>query len=127
MSAETNDADARTVTAEIYHTRFLGDRSEVSELCRDIRCGMVDAEEIDLKTFSRCYEYAGEVEVELSDCLNTWEAAWSAWEAGEGHNPSETRSMATGDIVAYKTNDETEWAGMAVSIGFETLPLLSSL
>jgi len=125
---EANDDGSTTTTHEatVYHTRFVDEDDDAFELTRDIRMGYEWAvnhgriihREVRTDVFDAAYVEAGTVEVDVPASRSPEAAAYKAWEAGKGHDPGSTRSMATGDIIVVDGD-----AHFVDSIGFETVDL----
>ena len=101
------------MNATIYHTPYGADDEQTAEIARDIRMGLDwfqnDAGHGPLAhVFDEVYAEAGEVDAD--DPV----AAYEAWEQGEGHDPTETRSMSVGDIIVVDGV-----AHFVESVGFE--------
>jgi hypothetical protein len=102
------------MTARIYHLQFVDEGHDAFELTRDIRMGTDWCADhgIDPTDHLDLYTLVGTVDRE------TPTEAYRRWEAGWGHDPSETRSMAVGDLIVI---DGTVF--FVDSIGFEVLDM----
>jgi len=115
--------NATTTEAAIYHTTFDAD-DPAFETARDLRMGyewVEDECDFDVAdTFADAYDHAGTVDVtvEPDGSGEAAREAYEAWETGEGHDPTETRSMSVGDLILI---DGTVW--FVDNIGFVAVDL----
>jgi len=82
--------------ARVYHSLFdLDPDSDAFETARDLRMGYDWCEQTDTHPVDHTdlYRHAGTVDADDPS------EAYTRWEVGDGHDPTETRSMAVGDII----------------------------
>jgi len=109
-------------TATVYHRKFSTEDGDRHEVGADLGMGYEfacdhDADPVDV--FPDAYDHAGDVTVDVTEGVDApHAAAYSAWEDGEGHDVTSTRSMAVGDIIVVDGD-----AFFVDTIGFEAIDL----
>ena len=128
---DADDARTETYTAAVFHAVFADpdDDEAAFELGRDLRMGFEwcddrDIDPSDADVVDTAYTHAGTVDVDVADDERPEAVAYSAWEAGAGHDPSDTRSMSVGDVIVIDRPGDA-YGFFVDRIGFEEIDVSS--